>query len=133
MTIVITAVLKKAAITPGAPDFEGEASSHRNRQASQSHSFDHFVGAAEEQTWDLHPDRARSPEVDHKVSGARSSSVPCSLGRGHSPIPDDPVDRVEMAAGQDEGPTEEMPPNDGRSVCFVQAPDGAQMELIEKV
>jgi predicted enzyme related to lactoylglutathione lyase len=28
---------------------------------------------------------------------------------------------------------EEMPPNNGRRVCFVQAPDGAQMELIEKV
>jgi catechol 2,3-dioxygenase-like lactoylglutathione lyase family enzyme len=28
---------------------------------------------------------------------------------------------------------EEMPPNNGRRVCFVEAPDGAQMELIEKV
>jgi hypothetical protein len=28
---------------------------------------------------------------------------------------------------------EEMPPNNGRRVCFVQAPDWAQMELIEKV
>ncbi len=28
---------------------------------------------------------------------------------------------------------EEMAPNNGRRVCFVQAPDGAQMELIEKV
>ena len=28
---------------------------------------------------------------------------------------------------------EEMPPNNGRHVCFLEAPDGAQMELIEKV
>jgi len=28
---------------------------------------------------------------------------------------------------------EEMPPNNGRRVCFIEAPDGAQMELIEKV
>jgi len=28
---------------------------------------------------------------------------------------------------------EELPPNNGRRVCFVEAPDGAQMELIEKV
>jgi catechol 2,3-dioxygenase-like lactoylglutathione lyase family enzyme len=28
---------------------------------------------------------------------------------------------------------EEMPPNNGRHVAFVEAPDGAQMELIEKV
>jgi 4-hydroxyphenylpyruvate dioxygenase-like putative hemolysin len=28
---------------------------------------------------------------------------------------------------------EEMAPNNGRRVCFVEAPDGAQMELIEKV
>jgi len=28
---------------------------------------------------------------------------------------------------------EEMPPNNGRRVCFLEAPDGAQMELIEKV
>ena len=28
---------------------------------------------------------------------------------------------------------EELPPNNGRRVCFVQAPDGAQMEVIEKV
>jgi len=28
---------------------------------------------------------------------------------------------------------EELPPNDGRRVCFVEAPDGAQMEVIEKL
>ena len=28
---------------------------------------------------------------------------------------------------------EELPPNNGRRVCFVEAPDGAQMEVIEKV
>lgn len=28
---------------------------------------------------------------------------------------------------------EEMAPNNGRRVCFIEAPDGAQMELIEKV
>lgn len=28
---------------------------------------------------------------------------------------------------------EELPPNNGRHVCFLEAPDGAQMELIEKV
>jgi hypothetical protein len=28
---------------------------------------------------------------------------------------------------------EEMSPNNGRHVCFLEAPDGAQMELIEKV
>jgi 4-hydroxyphenylpyruvate dioxygenase-like putative hemolysin len=28
---------------------------------------------------------------------------------------------------------EELPPNNGRRVAFVQAPDGAQMEVIEKV
>jgi 4-hydroxyphenylpyruvate dioxygenase-like putative hemolysin len=28
---------------------------------------------------------------------------------------------------------EEMAPNNGRRVCFLEAPDGAQMELIEKV
>ena len=28
---------------------------------------------------------------------------------------------------------EELPVNNGRHVCFLQAPDGAQMELIEKV
>jgi len=28
---------------------------------------------------------------------------------------------------------EELPPNNGRRVCFLQAPDGAQMEVIEKV
>jgi catechol 2,3-dioxygenase-like lactoylglutathione lyase family enzyme len=28
---------------------------------------------------------------------------------------------------------EEMAPNNGRHVCFIEAPDGAQMELIEKV
>jgi catechol 2,3-dioxygenase-like lactoylglutathione lyase family enzyme len=28
---------------------------------------------------------------------------------------------------------EEMPPNNGRRVCFLEAPDGAQVEIIEKV
>jgi 4-hydroxyphenylpyruvate dioxygenase-like putative hemolysin len=28
---------------------------------------------------------------------------------------------------------EELPPNNGRRVAFVEAPDGAQMEVIEKV
>ena len=28
---------------------------------------------------------------------------------------------------------EELPPNNGRRVCFLEAPDGAQIELIEKV
>ena len=28
---------------------------------------------------------------------------------------------------------EELPPNNGRHVCFVECPDGAQMEVIEKV
>ena len=28
---------------------------------------------------------------------------------------------------------EEMPPNNGRRVCFLEAPDGAQVEVIEKV
>jgi catechol 2,3-dioxygenase-like lactoylglutathione lyase family enzyme len=28
---------------------------------------------------------------------------------------------------------EELPPNNGRRVCFVECPDGAQMEVIEKV
>ena len=28
---------------------------------------------------------------------------------------------------------EELPPNQGRRVCFLEAPDGAQMEVIEKV
>jgi catechol 2,3-dioxygenase-like lactoylglutathione lyase family enzyme len=28
---------------------------------------------------------------------------------------------------------EEVPPNNGRRVCFLEAPDGAQIELIEKV
>jgi predicted enzyme related to lactoylglutathione lyase len=28
---------------------------------------------------------------------------------------------------------EELPPNNGRRVCFLEAPDGAQMEVIEKV
>jgi catechol 2,3-dioxygenase-like lactoylglutathione lyase family enzyme len=28
---------------------------------------------------------------------------------------------------------EELPPNNGRHVCFLEAPDGAQVELIEKV
>ena len=28
---------------------------------------------------------------------------------------------------------EEMPPNNGRRVCFLEAPDGAQIEVIEKV
>jgi catechol-2,3-dioxygenase len=28
---------------------------------------------------------------------------------------------------------EELPPNNGRRVAFVQAPDGAQMEVIERV
>jgi predicted enzyme related to lactoylglutathione lyase len=28
---------------------------------------------------------------------------------------------------------EELQPNNGRHVCFLEAPDGAQMELIEKV
>ena len=28
---------------------------------------------------------------------------------------------------------EELPPNNGRHVAFVQCPDGAQMEIIEKV
>ena len=28
---------------------------------------------------------------------------------------------------------EELPPNNGRHVAFVEAPDGAQMELVEKV
>lgn len=28
---------------------------------------------------------------------------------------------------------EELPPNSGRRVCFLEAPDGAQMEVIEKV
>ncbi|HZT86651.1 MAG TPA: VOC family protein [Stellaceae bacterium] len=28
---------------------------------------------------------------------------------------------------------EEMPPNNGRRVCFLEAPDGAQLEVIEKV
>jgi 4-hydroxyphenylpyruvate dioxygenase-like putative hemolysin len=28
---------------------------------------------------------------------------------------------------------EEMAPNNGRRVCFIEAPDGAQMELIERV
>jgi catechol 2,3-dioxygenase-like lactoylglutathione lyase family enzyme len=28
---------------------------------------------------------------------------------------------------------EELPVNNGRHVCFVEAPDGAQMEVIEKV
>jgi len=28
---------------------------------------------------------------------------------------------------------EEMAPSNGRRVCFIEAPDGAQMELIEKV
>ncbi|MBV9860516.1 MAG: VOC family protein [Alphaproteobacteria bacterium] len=28
---------------------------------------------------------------------------------------------------------EEMAPNNGRRVCFLEAPDGAQMEVIEKV
>jgi len=27
---------------------------------------------------------------------------------------------------------EELPPNNGRRVCFVECPDGAQMEIIEK-
>lgn len=27
---------------------------------------------------------------------------------------------------------EELPPNNGRHVCFVECPDGAQMEIIEK-
>ena len=27
---------------------------------------------------------------------------------------------------------EEMPPNNGRRVCFLEAPDGAQVEVIEK-
>jgi hypothetical protein len=26
-----------------------------------------------------------------------------------------------------------LPPNNGRRVCFLEAPDGAQIELIEKV
>jgi hypothetical protein len=33
----------------------------------------------------------------------------------------------------DVGILEEMPPNNGRHVCFLEAPDGAQMKLIEKV
>ena len=28
---------------------------------------------------------------------------------------------------------EELPPNNGRRVCFLEAPDGAQIEVIEKV
>jgi len=28
---------------------------------------------------------------------------------------------------------EELPPNNGRRVCFLEAPDGAQIELIEEV
>jgi len=28
---------------------------------------------------------------------------------------------------------EELPPNNGRRVCFLQAPDGVQIEVIEKV
>ena len=28
---------------------------------------------------------------------------------------------------------EELPPNNGKRVCFVEAPDGAQMEVIEKL
>jgi catechol 2,3-dioxygenase-like lactoylglutathione lyase family enzyme len=28
---------------------------------------------------------------------------------------------------------EELPPNNGRRVCFLEAPDGAQLELLEKV
>jgi catechol 2,3-dioxygenase-like lactoylglutathione lyase family enzyme len=28
---------------------------------------------------------------------------------------------------------EELPPNNGRRVCFLQCPDGAQMEIIEKM
>jgi len=28
---------------------------------------------------------------------------------------------------------EELPPNNGRRVCFLEAPDGAHMEVIEKV
>ena len=28
---------------------------------------------------------------------------------------------------------EELPPNNGRHVCFVEAPDGAQVEVIEKL
>lgn len=28
---------------------------------------------------------------------------------------------------------EELPPSDGRHVCFLETPDGAQLELIEKV
>ena len=28
---------------------------------------------------------------------------------------------------------EELPPNNGRRVCFLEAPDGAQVEVIEKV
>ncbi len=28
---------------------------------------------------------------------------------------------------------EELPPNNGRRVCFVECPDGAQMEVIEKL
>ena len=27
---------------------------------------------------------------------------------------------------------EEVPPNNGRRVCFLEAPDGAQVEVIEK-
>jgi catechol 2,3-dioxygenase-like lactoylglutathione lyase family enzyme len=28
---------------------------------------------------------------------------------------------------------EELPPGNGRHVCFLETPDGAQMELIEKI
>ena len=28
---------------------------------------------------------------------------------------------------------EELPPSNGRRLCFLEAPDGAQIELIEKV
>jgi hypothetical protein len=28
---------------------------------------------------------------------------------------------------------EELPPNNGRRVCFVACPDGAQMEILEKL
>lgn len=46
---------------------------------------------------------------------------------------DDYAGTVERMRNNGVNILEEMAPNNGRRVCFIEAPDGAQMELIEKV